>query len=63
MAEHGPIDQRVRLDLAQKAWMDFQRVVPNVKTLAQIKAWMHPNEVAATSSAFWQALRKAGVES
>jgi adenylate cyclase len=51
-----------RHDAARKSLEDFQDVVPNVKTIAQIKAWLRPYWVAPGGDAFWRALRNAGAE-
>lgn len=50
-----------RPDRAQAALKDFHAVVPQARTIAQIKAWRLPHAVLPDSDAFWQALQRAGL--
>jgi hypothetical protein len=47
-------------DEASAALKDFHDVVPKVRTLSQVKAWLGPSWVVPGADAFWTALRRAG---
>lgn len=46
---------------AKTALEDFRTTLPNVKTIADIKKWLHPSADLADSESLYQGLRLAGV--
>ncbi len=48
-------------DRAQQALTDFETVLPNVKGIAAIKAWLHPSADLADTPSLFEGLREAGV--
>ncbi len=51
-----------RLDRAQAALKDFHVAVPEAQTISKMKAWRPPHAMLPDTPAFWDALRRAGVD-
>jgi hypothetical protein len=49
------------VDRAKAALVDFTTTLPAVKTIADIKTWMHPSADPADSETLYAGLRLAGV--
>ena len=50
-------------DRAKAALDDFTTILPNIKTIADIKKWLHPSADLADSAPLYEGLRLAGVSS